>query len=68
MGKCCTTTVKTQETFYISNGSENNMLSTLAGSTLGVWVSHGEGKFNYLEPEENILLLLNMHTIVIQQI
>jgi hypothetical protein len=22
------------------------MLSTLAGSTLGVWVSHGEGKFN----------------------
>ncbi len=27
---------------------ENNsvMLSTLAGSTLGVWVSHGEGKFN----------------------
>ena len=27
---------------------ENNsvMLSSLAGSTLGVWVSHGEGKFN----------------------
>lgn len=27
---------------------ENNsvMLSTLAGSTIGVWVSHGEGKFN----------------------
>ncbi len=27
---------------------ENNsvMLSTLAGSTLGVWISHGEGKFN----------------------
>jgi phosphoribosylformylglycinamidine synthase len=26
---------------------ENNsvMLSTLAGSTLGVWISHGEGKF-----------------------
>ena len=34
---------------------ENNsvMLSTLAGSTLGVWVSHGEGKFNLPEPEEN---------------
>jgi phosphoribosylformylglycinamidine synthase len=29
------------------------MLSTLAGSTLGVWVSHGEGKFNLPEPEEN---------------
>ncbi|WP_113635971.1 phosphoribosylformylglycinamidine synthase [Nubsella zeaxanthinifaciens] len=28
---------------------ENNsvMLSTLAGSTLGVWVSHGEGKFQF---------------------
>jgi phosphoribosylformylglycinamidine synthase len=23
------------------------MLSSLQGSTLGVWVSHGEGKFNY---------------------
>ncbi|MFV8354619.1 phosphoribosylformylglycinamidine synthase [Flavobacterium sp. XS1P32] len=34
---------------------ENNsvMLSTLAGSTLGVWVSHGEGKFNLPESEEN---------------
>ncbi|NEW78194.1 MAG: phosphoribosylformylglycinamidine synthase [Gelidibacter sp.] len=33
---------------------ENNsvMLSTLAGSTLGVWISHGEGKFN-LPLEEN---------------
>ncbi|WP_298225137.1 phosphoribosylformylglycinamidine synthase [Flavobacterium sp.] len=33
---------------------ENNsvMLSTLAGSTLGVWVSHGEGKFD-LAHEEN---------------
>ncbi|WP_138476029.1 phosphoribosylformylglycinamidine synthase [Dyadobacter bucti] len=32
---------------------ENNsvMLSTLAGSTLGVWVSHGEGRF-YLPHEE----------------
>ena len=33
---------------------ENNsvMLATLAGSTLGVWISHGEGKFN-LPMEEN---------------
>ncbi|WP_413513950.1 phosphoribosylformylglycinamidine synthase [Myroides odoratus] len=34
---------------------ENNsiMLSTLAGSTLGVWISHGEGKFNLPETENN---------------
>ena len=34
---------------------ENNsvMLSSLAGSTLGVWISHGEGKFNLPETEEN---------------
>lgn len=32
---------------------ENNsvMLNTLAGTTLGVWVSHGEGKFNLPETE-----------------
>jgi phosphoribosylformylglycinamidine synthase len=29
------------------------MLSTLEGATLGVWVSHGEGKFNLPETEEN---------------
>jgi phosphoribosylformylglycinamidine synthase len=29
------------------------MLSSLAGSTLGVWVSHGEGKFHLPEPEKN---------------
>ena len=28
------------------------MLSSLAGSTLGVWISHGEGKF-HLPLEEN---------------
>lgn len=27
------------------------MLSTLEGATLGVWVSHGEGKFNLPKPE-----------------
>ncbi|MFV8464907.1 phosphoribosylformylglycinamidine synthase [Flavobacterium sp. LB1P62] len=34
---------------------ENNsvMLSSLAGSTLGVWVSHGEGKFELPMGEEN---------------
>jgi phosphoribosylformylglycinamidine synthase len=29
------------------------MLSSLSGSTLGVWVSHGEGKFNLPMGEEN---------------
>ncbi len=29
------------------------MLSSLEGATLGVWVSHGEGKFNLPMPEEN---------------
>ena len=34
---------------------ENNsvMLSTLAGATLGVWVSHGEGKFDLPDSEKN---------------
>ena len=33
---------------------ENNsvMLSSLAGSTLGVWISHGEGKFTFPYAEE----------------
>ena len=33
---------------------ENNsvMLSTLAGTTLGVWISHGEGKFHLPLPED----------------
>jgi hypothetical protein len=57
MGKCCTTTVKTQEHFTSVTVQENNMLSTLAGSTLGVWVSHGEGKFNLPEPEENYTIV-----------
>jgi phosphoribosylformylglycinamidine synthase len=29
------------------------MLSSLAGTELGVWISHGEGKFNLPEAEEN---------------
>ncbi|MDC3388265.1 phosphoribosylformylglycinamidine synthase [Flavobacteriaceae bacterium] len=34
---------------------ENNsvMLNTLAGTKLGVWISHGEGKFNLPEEESN---------------
>jgi len=39
---------------------ENNnsvMLNTLAGSTLGIWAAHGEGKFNlpYAEEKYNIV-------------
>ena len=39
------TSVKVQE-------NKSVMLSSLAGSTLGVWVSHGEGKFNLPLGEE----------------
>ena len=38
---------------------ENNsvMLKTLAGATLGVWVSHGEGKFNLPELESQYIIV-----------
>jgi len=38
---------------------ENNsvMLKTLAGATLGVWVSHGEGKFNLPEAENHYTIV-----------
>ncbi|WP_396170368.1 phosphoribosylformylglycinamidine synthase [Flavobacterium sp.] len=44
------TSVKVQENHSV-------MLSSLAGTTLGVWVSHGEGKFNlpYEESQYNIV-------------
>ncbi|NNT71815.1 phosphoribosylformylglycinamidine synthase [Flavobacterium sp. IMCC34852] len=44
------TSVKVQENHSV-------MLKTLAGTTLGVWVSHGEGKFNlpYEESQYNIV-------------
>ena len=44
------TSVKVQENHSV-------MLKTLAGATLGVWVSHGEGKFNlpYDESQYNIV-------------
>jgi len=45
--------------FTLVTVQENNsvMLSTLAGSTLGVWISHGEGKFSlpYSEDRYNIV-------------
>ncbi|PKP24683.1 MAG: phosphoribosylformylglycinamidine synthase [Bacteroidetes bacterium HGW-Bacteroidetes-2] len=45
---------KHESNFTSVTVQENNsvMLSSLAGSTLGVWISHGEGKFN-LPMEEN---------------
>ncbi|WNW02349.1 phosphoribosylformylglycinamidine synthase [Tenacibaculum sp. HL-MS23] len=46
---------KHESSFTSVKIQENNsvMLSSLAGTELGVWISHGEGKFNLPEPEEN---------------
>lgn len=46
---------KHESAFTSVKVKDNNsvMLSSLAGSTLGVWISHGEGKFNLPESEEN---------------
>jgi len=53
------TSGKHESNFVSVKVQENNsvMLSTLAGSTLGVWISHGEGKFNlpYAEDQYNIV-------------
>jgi len=50
---------KHESSFTSVKIQENNsvMLSTLAGTTLGVWISHGEGKFNlpYAEEKYNIV-------------
>lgn len=50
---------KHESNFTSVTVQENNsiMLNTLAGSTLGVWISHGEGKFNlpYEEGKYNIV-------------
>jgi hypothetical protein len=52
MGKCCTTTVKTQH-FTSVTVQKNSVLST-AGSTLGVWVSHGKESSIYLSQKKII--------------
>ncbi|MEN8966349.1 MAG: phosphoribosylformylglycinamidine synthase [Polaribacter sp.] len=46
---------KHESSFTSVKIKENNsvMLSSLAGTELGVWISHGEGKFNLPESEEN---------------
>ncbi|WOD44227.1 phosphoribosylformylglycinamidine synthase [Hwangdonia lutea] len=50
---------KHESAFTSVKVQENNsvMLSTLAGTTLGVWISHGEGKFSlpYAEDKYNIV-------------
>jgi len=50
---------KHESSFTSVKIQENNsvMLSTLAGTTLGVWISHGEGKFNlpYSEDKYHIV-------------
>ncbi|HLW62177.1 MAG TPA: phosphoribosylformylglycinamidine synthase, partial [Flavobacterium sp.] len=59
-GKMLHNTSQKHESNFISvKIQENNsiMLSTLAGTTLGVWISHGEGKFNlpYSEDQYHIV-------------
>ena len=46
---------KHESSFTSVKVQENNsvMLSTLSGTTLGVWISHGEGKFNLPYTEDN---------------
>ncbi|TCI84397.1 phosphoribosylformylglycinamidine synthase [Tenacibaculum sp. M341] len=46
---------KHESSFTSVKIQENNsiMLSTLAGTELGVWISHGEGQFSLPEAEEN---------------
>ncbi|MEO9569561.1 MAG: phosphoribosylformylglycinamidine synthase [Polaribacter sp.] len=46
---------KHESSFTSVKIQENNsvMLSSLAGTELGVWISHGEGKFKLPESEEN---------------
>ncbi|WP_166387295.1 phosphoribosylformylglycinamidine synthase [Polaribacter sp. 11A2H] len=47
--------MKHESSFTSVKIQENNsvMLSSLAGTELGVWISHGEGKFNLPEAEAN---------------
>lgn len=46
---------KHESSFTSVKVQENNsvMLSSLAGTELGIWISHGEGKFNLPETENN---------------
>ena len=44
--ECSFTSIEVQE-------NDSVMLSTLSGSTLGIWAAHGEGKFSFPLSEEN---------------
>jgi phosphoribosylformylglycinamidine synthase len=53
-GKMLHNTSQKHESNFVSVKVEENnsiMLKTLAGTTLGVWISHGEGKFNLPKEE-----------------
>ncbi len=55
-GKMLHNTSQKHESIFTSVTIQQNnsvMLKTLAGSTLGVWVSHGEGKFSLPHEEGN---------------
>jgi len=55
-GKMKHNTSRKHESGFTSVTIQDNnsvMLSTLSGATLGVWISHGEGKFSLPLPEEN---------------
>ncbi|GHE23296.1 phosphoribosylformylglycinamidine synthase [Sphingobacterium griseoflavum] len=59
-GKMMHNTSQKHESNFVSvTIQENNsvMLSTLAGSTLGVWISHGEGKFHLPENEDQYAIV-----------
>jgi phosphoribosylformylglycinamidine synthase len=44
-------------TSVIIQDNNSVMLSSLAGTTLGVWISHGEGKFNLPLSEEDYAIV-----------
>ncbi|MFC7357036.1 phosphoribosylformylglycinamidine synthase [Jejudonia soesokkakensis] len=50
--ECSFTSVKIQE-------NNSVMLSTMAGSTLGIWAAHGEGKFSFPNQESNYNIVGN---------
>ena len=55
-GKMLQNDSRKHESIFTSVTVQKNnsvMLSSLEGATLGVWVSHGEGKFNLPMPEES---------------
>ena len=55
-GKMIHNDSKKHESSFTSVAVQKNnsvMLSTLEGTTLGVWISHGEGKFNLPKTEDH---------------